>query len=125
MIVRISSGSNCDADSDWDRHRCRQSLSIKGVECHKYGLLICDNCTDRRRTRNKVDLDELRVCVEDLRGEARHRYHFKKEKISRYYSEQVKCQLCESYVSRASCVLYKKSKKCLELRKYNDDDDDD
>ena len=124
MIVIMNSDSDCDNVWDWDRHRCRQCLSIKGMIGHTYGLLICDKCIDRRRARNKADIDELRVCVEGLRVEGRHKYHINKEKISQHNSDKVKCPLCESVVSRSSLSKHKKSKKCLGLRKYKDDDDD-
>ena len=91
---------------------------------HTYGLLICDKCTDRRRARNKADIDELRVCVKDRRAERRHRYHTNKEKLSQRNKEKVKCPLCDSVASRSHLSSHKKSKKCLGLRKYKDDDDD-
>ena len=90
MVIGMSSDSDCDDVWDWDRHRCRQCLSIKGMIGHTYGSLMCDKCTYRRRARNSADIDELRVCVEDLRAEGRHRYHINKEKMSQRNKEKVK-----------------------------------
>lgn len=99
IIVMMSSDSDCDADWDWDRHCCRQCLRIKCMR------------TDRRRARSKANIDELQVCVEDLRDVARDRNHKNIEEVSKHNSEQVKCPLCEAVVSRSalSCLQARSS----------------